>query len=205
VPDGRWVVDDYNEEKALAEITEKGFKPGDLVGDLQETSNIAAEAAALNATASREAGKQDRGSGLGIYRAGGPTTIFGSSGWGPYSDGPLNAVRKSLYNREGLNEENWMHVAAQRTLEAGEEWKRLRKDALRVFRSAYGEDVSMSLKRAANEVDVEDVGEERPQQPKRRKVDNSLPLGVYEPQTGMVLCKLALTNVLYWCKPSTCY
>ena len=189
--DGRWVVDDYNEEKALAEIMEKGFKPGDLVGDLQETSNIAAEAAALNATASRDTGKPDRGPGLGIYRAGGPTTIFGGSGWGPYSDGPLNAVRKSVYNREGLNEENWMHIAAQRTLEAGDEWTRLRKETLRAYRSVYGdpaeEEVVQSPKRAADEIDIDDSVV----QTKRRRVaaDRSLPLGVYEPQTGLVLCQ----------------
>lgn len=49
--DDRWVIDEHNEEKALAEITEKGFKQGDIVG------NIASETAALNATASREAGR----------------------------------------------------------------------------------------------------------------------------------------------------
>ena len=195
IVDGRWVIDDYNEEKALAEITEKGLKPGDYVGDLQETSNIASEAAALNATAAREAGKQDRGPGMGIYRAGGPTTIFGGSGWGPYSDGPLNAVRKSLYNREGLNEENWMYVAAQRTLETNDEWKQLRKDALRAWKSAYGDpgdEASQSPKRAADEIDVEDVTDEQKPLPKKRKADPSLPLGVYEPQTGLVLCKFTL-------------
>lgn len=187
--DGRWVVDDYNEEKALAEITEKGLKPGDLVGDLQETSNIAAEAAALNATAAREVGKEGRGPGMGIYRAGGPTTIFGGSGWGPYSDGPLNAVRKSVYNREGLNEENWMHIAAQRTLDAGAEWAKLRRDALRAYRSVYGEpaeEEAQSPKRAADDIDIDDSEEK----PKRQKVvvDARAPLGVYEPQTGLVLC-----------------
>lgn len=187
--DGRWVIDDYNEDKALAEATEKGFKPGDLVGDLQETSNIASEAAALNATASRDAGKPDRGPGLGIYRAGGPTTLFGGSGWGPYSDGPLNAVRKSVYNREGLNEENWMLLAAQRTLDAGEEWTRQRREALRAYRNTYGqltEENVQSPKRAADEIDIDDSIE----QTKRRRVsvDPSLPLGVYEPQTGLVLC-----------------
>ena len=192
--DGRWVVDDYDEEKALKEVTEKGLKPGDLVGDLQETSNIAAEAAALNATASRDAGKPDRSGGLGIYRAGGPTTIFGGSGWGPFSDGPLNAVRKSFYNREGLTEENWMHVAALRTQDAGGEWTQLRKQALSAYRSVYGEPaeegVPPSPKRNVDEIDIDDTAEvELPQQSKRRKAeDPSLPLGVYEPQTGLVLC-----------------
>lgn len=125
-------MDDYDEEKSLAEITEKGLKPGELVGDLQDTSNLAAEAAALGISG-RE--KPERGGAggehLGMYRAGGPTTIFGGSGWGPYSDGPLNAVRKSYLNRDGLNEENWEAIAAQRTRELDEEWKKLRQAALR--------------------------------------------------------------------------
>ena len=70
------------------------------------------------------------GSGLGMYRAGGPTTIFGGSGWGPYSDGPLNAVKKSYLNREGVGEENWMAVAAGRTREADEEWGAMRRRGL---------------------------------------------------------------------------
>ncbi|THG95350.1 hypothetical protein EW026_g6289 [Hermanssonia centrifuga] len=164
--EGRWVVDDYNEEKVLAEITERGLKPGDSVGELVDTSTIAAEAAALAGTSTRDAGKQDRGGpsgGTGIYRAGGPTTIFGGSGWGPYSDGPLNAVRKSLLNREGLNEENWMWMTAQRTLEAGDEWKKIRQEGLRACGGILGEEDIVSeveMKRAMDEIEGED-GEDR--------------------------------------------
>jgi hypothetical protein len=38
-------VDDYYEEKVLADITEKGLKPGDLVGELADPN--APSAAAL--------------------------------------------------------------------------------------------------------------------------------------------------------------
>ena len=110
---------------------------------MQDVSNLAAEAAALGIPINREAKPERTGTGgasvLGIYRAGGPTTIFGGSGWGPYSDGPLNAVRKSFLNREGLNEENWMLSAAQRTLEADDEWKRIRRDALKACGGILGE------------------------------------------------------------------
>lgn len=188
------MIDDYDEDKFLEEITARGLKPGDYVGDLQETSNVAAEAAALNATATREAGKQERSAGLGMYRAGGPTTIFGGSGWGPYSDGPLNAVRKSLYNREGLNEENWMYVSAQRTIEENETWKQLRRDALAGYASIWGDSLEPpgSPKRGIDEIVVDDSEVET----KRRKLnEGSLPLGMYDAQTGLVFCECASLDV----------
>jgi hypothetical protein len=108
-----------------------------LVGELADPN--APSAAALAAAELANAQKGDRAGGTqGIYRAGGPTTLFGSAGWGPYSDGPLNAVRKSLLNRDGLNEENWMLVAAQRTAEAGAEWAKQRRGALVPYGGIFG-------------------------------------------------------------------
>ena len=130
-------MDDYYEDKVLADITEKGFKPGDLVGELADPN--APSAAALAAAELANAQKADRAGGTqGIYRAGGPTTLFGGPGWGPYSDGPLNAVRKSLLNRDGLNEENWMLTAAQRTAEASAEWAKQRRRALVPYGGIFG-------------------------------------------------------------------
>jgi chromatin structure-remodeling complex protein RSC7 len=130
-------VDDYYEEKVLADITEKGLKPGDLVGELADPN--APSAAALAAAELANAQKGDRSGGTqGIYRAGGPTTLFGGPGWGPYSDGPLNAVRKSLLNRDGLNEENWMLVASQRTAEANADWSKQRRRALAPYGGIFG-------------------------------------------------------------------
>ncbi|KAI9060085.1 hypothetical protein FKP32DRAFT_1578774 [Trametes sanguinea] len=186
--DGRWVVDDYYEDKVLEEITAKGLKPGDLVGELQD-SNATNEVAALTGGAGGggQGGKNERGgAGVGMYRAGGPTTIFGGSGWGPYSDGPLNAVRKSYLTREGVNEENWMYVAAERTLDATNEWAKLRRENLKLAGGIYGdlveseEDVQRGEKRAASEVPPDQASR------KRRAKESDLPLGIYEPQTGIV-------------------
>src|SRR6266550_1957490 len=129
--DGRWVVDDYYEDKVLEEITAKGLKPGDLVGELPDPNapHHTGDPTALGAGAG--AGKAERGSGGGVYRAGGPTTIFGGSGLGPFSDGPLNAVRKSLLSRDGVTEENWMYMMATRVLESGDEWAKCRKESLK--------------------------------------------------------------------------
>ncbi|KAH9988075.1 chromatin remodelling complex Rsc7/Swp82 subunit-domain-containing protein [Russula compacta] len=159
--DGRWVVDDYYEDKVLADITEKGLKPGDLVGELADPN--APSAAALAAAEVANAQKADRAGGTqGIYRAGGPTTLFGGPGWGPYSDGPLNAVRKSLLNRDGLNEENWMLVAAQRTAEASADWAKQRRRALVPYGGIFGSSAAVAASvRAEKEEDEEEEGEEK--------------------------------------------
>lgn len=192
------MTDDYDEAKALEEATSKGFAAGDPVGDLTDpTLHPSADASkndAHHALASSNTG-------LGLYRAGGPTTIFGGSGWGPYSDGPLNAVRKSLLNRDGLTEENFMHVAAIRTGEAGEEFARLRKEAGRVWGGlglgGMGMEVlpiEEDLKRRAVEwlegddgIAVED--EEGETKKRKRNVGDELPVGVYEPHSGIVQCQ----------------
>lgn len=119
-----------------------------------------------------------------MYRAGGPTTIFGGSGWGPYSEGPLNAVKKSMLTRDGVSEDNWMFVAAQRTLEMGEEWKELRRAALKTNGGAGSSDGVEGGKRTTFEnADSARVGN------KRSRIGDDAPLGVYEPQTGLVFCQ----------------
>lgn len=177
----------------LEEITAKGIQPGDPVGDLQDPA-LAAEAAALAGASNKDANKQDQGgSRLGMYRAGGSTTIFGGSGWGPYSEGPLNAVKKSMLNREGVSEENWMYMAAQRTLEVGEEWRTLRQAVLKasggggkVDYHPEGESEFVVQKRAAEEDMDGDVSNS---EMKRRRVADTHPVGVYDPQTGLVFCE----------------
>ncbi|TFK53150.1 hypothetical protein OE88DRAFT_1711867 [Heliocybe sulcata] len=170
--DGRWVVDDYYEDKALEEITAKGLRPGDLVGELQEAQP---ESKDVPAVSSERLGKSERsGAGPSMYRPGGPTTIFGGSGWGPFSEGPLNAVKKSMLSRDGVTEENFMLVAAQRTAEASAEWAKLRRNTLLPCGGILGEI-------GGGEEEGEDARR------KRRKVEEELPLGVYEPHSGIVL------------------
>ncbi|EIN12380.1 hypothetical protein PUNSTDRAFT_97061 [Punctularia strigosozonata HHB-11173 SS5] len=164
IKDGRWVVDDYYEDQALASITEQGLRAGDPVGELPDPR---ANAKAAAEAADAEAAQGPRGTGGGMYRAGGATTLFGGSGWGPFSEGPLNAVKKSYYGREGLTEENWMWVAAERTLRANAEWRRLRADGLKAVGGILGD---RGTKRRKTE-----YGQDR------------LPMGIYEPQTGVVL------------------
>jgi len=132
--DGRWVTDDYYESKILAEISAKGILPGDLVGELPDpnasshTHQTDAAVAGGSSSMFPSFNTNLAVAGGGIYRAGGPTTIFGGSGWGPFSDGPLNAVRKSLLSRDGVTEENWMWMMSSRVQDADNEWARLRKE-----------------------------------------------------------------------------
>ncbi|EJD02040.1 uncharacterized protein FOMMEDRAFT_20828 [Fomitiporia mediterranea MF3/22] len=123
--DGRIGIDDYYEDKAIAEAKERGLNAGDYASELLEQQQAATAEASAAAT-----GKVER-SGLGLYRTGGPTTVFGGSGLGPYSDGPLNVAKKAMLTREGVSDENWMFVMAQRTREANLEWARGRAEAIR--------------------------------------------------------------------------
>jgi chromatin structure-remodeling complex protein RSC7 len=193
--DGRWVVDDYYEDKALEEATSKGFNAGDLVGDLPDPS-MYTEANKLDGAGSKGGaalqGKGDRtGAGLGLYRAGGPTTIFGGSGWGPYSDGPLNAVRKSLLNRDGLNEENWMHIASQRTVESGEEFSKIRKEALQVCGGVQDRDLLPIEEEIKKRVAEDSLDTNKQRRKKMRSLGDELPLGVYEAHSGIVHCRFS--------------
>ena len=185
-------MDDYNEEKALEEAQSKGFNAGDLVGDLPDPS-MYSEANKLDAAGAKGGanaqGKNERGPGLGLYRAGGPTTIFGGSGWGPYSDGPLNAVRKSLLNRDGLNEENWMFIAAERTNEAGNEFAKIRKEALQVCGGVQNPDELSVDEEVKKRVLIDDSAESDSKRRKAKTLEEQLPLGVYEPHTGVVHCE----------------
>jgi chromatin structure-remodeling complex protein RSC7 len=201
------VVDDYYEDKVLAEITARGLKPGDPVGELPDPQLYSNENASLKeaVSSSSSAFATVSGYGTGIYRAGGPTTIFGGSGWGPYSDGPLNPVRKGFLNREGVNEENWMYQAARRTREADDEWKKIRGENLRSLGKDIMQDVGITtggkmIARAKNglaitnkshEEEEEDSDEEMEKAGKKTRVGDdpsSEPLGAYEPHNGTILC-----------------
>ncbi|KAL0573363.1 chromatin structure-remodeling complex subunit RSC7 [Marasmius crinis-equi] len=195
--DGRWVTDDYYEEKVLAEITARGLQPGDLVGELPDPNATSAKNIAAEAPADIDAGS---GGGSSIYRAGGPTTIFGGSGWGPYSDGPLNAVRKSLLTRDGVNEENWMWRMAEKTSEMSEEWRRVRERA--VGREIVDEKGKGKGKERArgSDVEVTVLG-------KKRKLsagvdlDPGPALGSYDPHTGLIFYRSSTQPTLSQMEP----
>lgn len=183
LPDGRWITDDYYEERVLVEITAKGLSPGDFVGELPDpTATSASNAPVLSAPSQAFSGTNQ-----GVYRAGGPTTLFGSSGWGPFSDGPHSAVRKSMLSREGLTGENWMWEAAKRVHEMNAEWRKMRQEA----KIACGGVLDTSFTKGKEKQDVNgamDIDGDGDAGQKKKTDDADLPLGVYEPHTGLVHC-----------------
>jgi chromatin structure-remodeling complex protein RSC7 len=142
--------------------------------------------------------------------------LFGGNGWGPYSDGPLNAVRKSILSRDGVGEENWMFMMATRVSEASEEWGRLRKEAVKVVKGVDGlvmggalmppADASAGINKPAveeveepndeeeNEENVQDqvlaVDGEKPLAKKRRKKVERPAVGVYDPHSHTIHCEI---------------
>lgn len=184
--DGRWVTDDYYEDRVLAEITAKGLSPGDFVGELPDPL----AASASNAPATSAPSQLFSGTNQGVYRAGGPTTLFGGSGWGPFSDGPHSAVRKSLLTREGLTKENWMMEAARRVHEMNAEWSKMRQEARTPCGGiSEGGSGKGKEKEDVNGVGAMDVDGEGDAGQKKKTDEVELPLGVYEPHTGLVHCK----------------
>ncbi|KIK68264.1 hypothetical protein GYMLUDRAFT_154083 [Collybiopsis luxurians FD-317 M1] len=186
--EGRWVTDDYYEDKALAAATELGVKPGDLVAEMDPADMEGRpEKPAKSLNMDREIGTS--GGGL-IYRPGGPTTIFAGSGFGPYSDGPLNPVRKALLNRDGVSEENWMWMMATRVREADKRWKKCRNGAVSGAAATTLRTTSRDTKekqQADPDLDA-DMEDGNPPAQKKLKVSSTpiLPLGAYEPHTGTV-------------------
>lgn len=213
--DGKWVTDDYYEEKTLAEITPLGLKAGDPVGDLPDPNALPggeqsqAANAAFNAATKADRAGGGGGAGGGVYRAGGPTTIFGGSGWGPFSDGPLNAVRKSVLSRDGVAEENWMYMMAARVADAGEEWARWRREGLKVGGGGEGLIPTVETfldgprKRLEDDEEEEEGDEDEgvelvdPAPPAKRRRVEELPSGVYEANTGIVHCQRLPSHCSY--------
>lgn len=203
----------------MEEITARGLKAGDLVGELPDpnAAHHNNELSALNATATAASNKVERGGGGGggVYRAGGPTTLFGGIGWGPYSDGPLNAVRKSILSRDGVGEENWMYMMATRVGDASSEWTKLRKEAVKVVQGVDGlvmggalipptdastannkpavEEIEEPKEEVDNEGHVQDQalvdGETKPSAKKRKKIERTA-VGVYDPHSHTIHCEI---------------
>ena len=204
----------------MEEITARGLKAGDLVGELPDpnAAHHNNELSALNATATAASNKIERGGGGGggVYRAGGPTTLFGGIGWGPYSDGPLNAVRKSILSRDGIGEENWMYMMATRVSDASAEWAKLRKEAVKVVEGVDGlvmggalmppmdasagnnklsvEEIEEPNDEVENEENVQDqalaMDGEKPRVKKTKKKIERPAVGVYDPHSHTIHCEI---------------
>jgi chromatin structure-remodeling complex protein RSC7 len=145
--------------------------------------------------------------------------LFGGIGWGPYSDGPLNAVRKSILSRDGIGEENWMYKMATRVCDASAEWGKLRKEAVKVVQGVDGLVMGGALmpptdasagnnkKPAVEEIkepndkeeDVQDQamvdGQKKPSAKKRKRIERPA-VGVYDPHSHTIHCEIFLKIII---------
>lgn len=124
--------DDYYEDKAREECITKGFKPGDLVGEVGDNSftdpNREAKLAAAAAAAAQQLSTStDRAS--AVYKTGGPTTFFGGAGLGPFA-GEMPSSRKAALSRDDVTEVNWLTMMATAVVEANEQFAKIRKERL---------------------------------------------------------------------------
>lgn len=177
--DGRWVIDDYREELVLQDITARGLKAGDPVGDLPDPQPYLQDPLRMAKTGSSTVPSSNVG-GSTLYKPGGPSTFFGSSGLHPFSsellgNGNFATSRKATFSRENVTEDNWMFEAAKRTLRANDELKETR-DAARRFH-----ELSQGSKKPLNA-----TGGDAPR--KRRKLEYGFSGGVYEPHTATTHC-----------------
>lgn len=203
--DGRWIVDDYDEPRVLAQITAEGIKAGEPVGELPDPMATIASRVPAQVV-------HTTGGGAAIYRPGQPTTIFGGSGLHPYSkellgSGTFMISRKAALSREGVGEENWMYEAARRTREADHRFKELRWKSMRIVKDGNivgnmyswvkeGEDqinaevdgqAPMELDQIEQSAPV--ATEKRTSKKRRRVLDDGQVLGVYEAHSGSIHCK----------------
>jgi hypothetical protein len=95
---GRWVVNNYTLKTRRQPRSPR--KGSNLATSPVNPRTPSALRGSLRRGNPQKANRADAAQ--GIYRAGGPTMLFGGPGWGPYN----NVVRQSLLNYDGLNEEN---------------------------------------------------------------------------------------------------
>ncbi|KZS97024.1 hypothetical protein SISNIDRAFT_424640 [Sistotremastrum niveocremeum HHB9708] len=176
IKDGRWVVDDYREDLVLQDITSRGLKAGDPVGELPDPQPYLQDPLRAAKTGSTVAPSTVGGSTL--YKPGGPSTFFGSNGLHPFSsellgNGNFATSRKATFSRENVTEDNWMFEAAKRTLQAN--------DVLKATRNAARRFHELNHPSKKHAIGVED---ESPR--KRHKSDFGFSGGVYEPHTATV-------------------
>ncbi|KAF8502414.1 chromatin remodelling complex Rsc7/Swp82 subunit-domain-containing protein [Hysterangium stoloniferum] len=189
--DGKWVTDDYYEDKSLAETLSKGLKPGDPVGEFSDLLSYASTKDPVTAQSqpSRPDGPS-RGGGALMYKPGGPTTYFGGNGLGPF-DGDLSMIKKMAIQRDGVDRENWMWTGATKVQQWNEEWTKARRERLRLCGGVLGLGAGVSIGEASTDgagVDAAAANTTNGKGPvkKRRRTEHPLPLGVYEPHSGIV-------------------
>jgi chromatin structure-remodeling complex protein RSC7 len=200
--DGKWVDDDYYEDRSREEVLAKGLKPGDPVGELPDPMQLPLEGASNRTNPNNLAPSTNffaSGSSM-VYKPGGPSTHFGGPGLGPFSGETAGSKRAALA-RDGVIEENWMWRAALGVREANEAIKSIRTSRLVPVPAPQGDVFDDSLSKGTQQLSLApkmnddaidiDVSSARPggdDSPEGRRY------GVYEPHTNMWHCAYVYTS-----------
>lgn len=198
--DGKWVDDDYYEDRARDEVLAKGLKPGDPVGELPDPMQLPFEGALNRANPNNLAPSANffaAGSSM-VYKPGGPSTHFGGPGLGPFS-GEMAGSKKVALARDGIIEENWMWRAALGVREANDAIKNIRTSRLvpaptilagisdRTLAKGAGELSSAPKNDDTIDIDATTIRVNQDESSEGRRY------GVYEPHTDVWHCACFLT------------
>lgn len=133
--DGKWVADDYYEDKAMTDCIENGFTPFATVHENEIVSNAMSHMVPIG----RQPGGPNTRDSDNIprsvlslaptYTLGGPTTHFAGSGADPWSEAGWGNKRQKLKSM-GVSEEDWMYRTALETRAVDEQLKEYREDRL---------------------------------------------------------------------------
>ncbi|EJT50068.1 protein-nucleus import-related protein [Trichosporon asahii var. asahii CBS 8904] len=131
VKDGKWVDDDYNEEQALQDCANNGYKPHGPVTEEELAANQYPSAGGPRPAASQSMyadGQASKSTLASFYPAGGATTQFGSNGADPWADN-LNQKRHRL-RQLGVTEEDWMLRTAEDSRRIDETLRGIREERI---------------------------------------------------------------------------
>lgn len=131
VKDGKWVDDDYDEERALKDCETHGYKPHGPVTEEELAQNQYPSAGGPRPSASAGIfadGQASKTSLQSWYSAGGPTTQFGLNGADPWADN-LNQKRHRL-RQLGVTEEDWMLRTAEDSRRIDEQLRGYREERI---------------------------------------------------------------------------
>ncbi|KZT60042.1 hypothetical protein CALCODRAFT_493040 [Calocera cornea HHB12733] len=124
IKDGKWVTDDYYEDKAREDCLAQGINPGDPVGELPDPMAAVDPAQALRKTTTA----YDRAS----KPTNDMTTRYGGIGLSPFV-GEMGQAKRQMLLREGVDERTWMWRTAMDVWESNDEIRRLREERLQGF------------------------------------------------------------------------
>lgn len=140
VQNGKWVDDDYDEEKALAECETNGWTPHGPVLDEELAINQYPSAGGPGRPPASAALLADAAAAKSMsltswYTIGGPTTHFGGNGVDPWTD--FHSKRGRL-RQLGVTEEDWMLRTAEEARRVDEKLREYREERLQVLTGVDG-------------------------------------------------------------------